>query len=425
MASPSVESSLSKMPLAHRQLVKRYLTERQANGLAEASLSKYAAVLLKASRSNDKPFEKWTRDDCVKLLSKIRNQNSKNSHGILLKNFARWLGRESMMAWWRPRPPPLSLPDAVPTHEEIEAILKETPGLEYRSLLRVLADSGARVGSILDLKVHQITFDEHGAKITLPRSKTGQGLRLRLVSSSPILRDWLNQSPRSPDGRVWNVCYQTLNRHFHAARRRAGIEKPMTIHGLRHARATELTRFGMSELLLRRHFGWAPGSRMTERYAHLSGKDLDDAVLRANGVQPPEEAPKPGQQAIICPTCGTPNDSSYSFCVKCSSSLTGASVSVDGLVSVLNKLLETTELTSELEKISQSKQTGLVGGHIFDEERMIRALVGMNEVSKKIALGLVALSQGAKKLDAEADRELAQTKRPRKPRARTVTRVTT
>jgi hypothetical protein len=32
------------------------------------------------------------------------------------------------------------------------------------------------------------------------------------------------------------------------------------------------------------YFGWIQGSRMTRIYVHRSGKNLDDALLRAHGI---------------------------------------------------------------------------------------------------------------------------------------------
>ena len=35
--------------------------------------------------------------------------------------------------------------------------------------------------------------------------------------------------------------------------------------------------------------GWLPGSSMTRTYVHLSGRDTDEAILRAHGILPEEE----------------------------------------------------------------------------------------------------------------------------------------
>ena len=32
------------------------------------------------------------------------------------------------------------------------------------------------------------------------------------------------------------------------------------------------------------YFGWAQGSDMPGVYVHLSGRDVDDAILKANGI---------------------------------------------------------------------------------------------------------------------------------------------
>jgi integrase len=404
-----------------RNVVRRYLDEQQAKNLAEGTLCAYAARLLKASKAVDKPFEKWVRVDCAKFLKEIANRNSNNFHGILLKSFMRWLGKEEVMTWWKPKRPSMNLP-AFPTHDEIERILKEMD-LEYRSLFRVVADSGARIGDILTLKSHQVHFDKHGAIITLQSEKTTQGLRLRLVSSAPILSDWITRSPRLPDGRVWDISYMSANRHFHMARKRAGIEKLITIHSLRHARATEFARSGMSEILMRRQFGWAPGSRMVERYAHLGPKELDDAVLRANGIKPPaEEAPiifKP----VICPMCNAPNDPTYPICINCSADLTRPVASVDELLGVMSKVLDTELLTKDIDKIlgdiGEKHPEGLVEDHTIagNEAVLVRTLIGLGAVSQKITQGLMVLSRGTKQLEAAAEVE-QEKKKFRKPRAR-------
>jgi integrase len=412
MGGGKVENSLNKMSIQNRVLVQRFLAERQANGLSENTLRSYASGLLKADRMNRKSFSKWTKSDCMALLNSIKNQNSRNAIGTLLKSFMRSLGKEKVMSSWTPRQSLDVLPDAVPNEEEILAILKAIPGMECRSFFHVLAESGARVGSILTLKEYQVSFDEYGAKILLPTSKTGMGLQLRLVSSAPILKEWLNNHPNTPDDRVWELSYWSVNRQFRAAMKKAGIQKPLTIHSLRHARVTQMVRAGMPEALLRQQFGWRPGSRMPERYTHLCGKDLDNAVLKANGIQIAESKIAVGLGTITCPGCGTLNDATYIHCIKCSTNLTGATASFNELLNTTSKLLDTSltkEIDEIIEDIKRKHPDGLVDGHIIEgkEALMVRTLIGLGAVSQKIMQGLTALSPIAKQLDAAAEAEQA------------------
>jgi integrase len=50
-------------------------------------------------------------------------------------------------------------------------------------------------------------------------------------------------------------------------------------HLLRHSRATHLAKF-LTESQLKAYFGWTQDSKMTRIYIHLSGKDVDEAILR-------------------------------------------------------------------------------------------------------------------------------------------------
>src|SRR5205807_485357 len=54
------------------------------------------------------------------------------------------------------------------------------------------------------------------------------------------------------------------------------------------SRATHLLRSGLKEIEVKRLLGWAPGSQMLSRYAHLATVDDYAAALRAQGLQPPK-----------------------------------------------------------------------------------------------------------------------------------------
>ena len=78
----------------------------------------------------------------------------------------------------------------------------------------------------------------------------------------------------------------------------------------------------MSEATMKQYFGWTQSSNMAAIYVHMSGKDTDEAVLRASGI---EVEKKPQQQAIkpiICLRCGTINETTNRFCKTCSLPLT-------------------------------------------------------------------------------------------------------
>lgn len=57
---------------------------------------------------------------------------------------------------------------------------------------------------------------------------------------------------------------------------------------------------------------------MSQTYVHLSGKDVDGAILKAYGVEV-EDSDKPIEEETphICPRCDAVNPSNAAYCKKC------------------------------------------------------------------------------------------------------------
>jgi hypothetical protein len=52
---------------------------------------------------------------------------------------------------------------------------------------------------------------------------------------------------------------------------------------MRHTRATELANI-LTEAQMKEHLDWVPGSDIPSTYVHLSGRDVDGAMLKAHGI---------------------------------------------------------------------------------------------------------------------------------------------
>ena len=65
--------------------------------------------------------------------------------------------------------------------------------------------------------------------------------------------------------------------------------------------------------------GWTADSRMASQYVHLSGRDIDNSILRINGiVKSSQEKESQELKPLSCPRCSTQNPSTAKFCYKCS-----------------------------------------------------------------------------------------------------------
>ncbi len=69
---------------------------------------------------------------------------------------------------------------------------------------------------------------------------------------------------------------------------------------------------------MKQYFGWTQGSNMATIYVHMSGKDTDEAILRANGIKIEKKPQKQLLKPIECVRCGTSNETTNRFCKVCS-----------------------------------------------------------------------------------------------------------
>jgi ribosomal protein L40E len=104
---------------------------------------------------------------------------------------------------------------------------------------------------------------------------------------------------------------------------KAGIKKRVNPHAFRHSRATVLAN-KLTEAQMKEYFGWVQGSDMASVYVHLSGRDVDNAILGAYGLKNEENKELEKFRPVVCGRCSSTNSPGSKFCTKC-----GYALSVD------------------------------------------------------------------------------------------------
>jgi site-specific recombinase XerD len=128
--------------------------------------------------------------------------------------------------------------------EEVARLLDAAPSLKYRAALSVAYGAGLRAGEVVSLKVSDID----SARMLI-RVEQGKGRKDRYVMLSPhllaLLRAWWRVA--RPQGwlfpgqnRVNPLTTRQLNRACHTAAEQARLDKPVSLHTLRHSFATHL-----------------------------------------------------------------------------------------------------------------------------------------------------------------------------------------
>ncbi len=286
----------------------------------------------------NKPFADATKEDVIEsvagLEGKYKSHNFKLNMKAVLKKFYKWLrGVEGKgiypdeVKWIELKKERTKrLPETILTVEEVEKIANATENLGDRALILTLYESGCRIGEILQMKIGDIHFDSIGCTITVDGKTGARSVRLMDKDRVKALLDWLNIHPQKQDSEafVWitlnrrecrPVSYAGIQDMIARIRKKAGISKDANLHAFRHSRATHLAKT-VPQAVMNKLFGWTEESKMSGVYYHLSNKDVDEALLKANGLKISVENVKP-VGSRICLNCGENNPILSQFCKRC------------------------------------------------------------------------------------------------------------
>lgn len=324
----------------NKKLMLDFLDFMKANSITEATQKLYIWSLSYCAKKLSKPFNQVTRDDIIKLVGGIEeNYNSEKSRMMLKSNFKifyRWLKKTKdypdEVAWIKVRPKLSNntLPEEILTEEEIVKMADTALNVRDKALCLIIFETGCRVGELRALKIRNVQFDNFGCILIVPKGKTG-ARRVRIIRYAKELLAWLDIHPlkSNPEAYVWIslgrnknelLSYLEVREILKRLGRRAGITKRVNPHSFRHARATQLASMNVGDAVMKEVFGWEKDSRMASTYFHLSGKNVDDVLLKINGIKTDESEAKPAANRICC-KCSQVNSVLSHFCKNCNSPL--------------------------------------------------------------------------------------------------------
>lgn len=325
-----------KLSKQDREDILAFADQCAAEGISTGRILKYVYHLRTLSKLLRKSFRNAEREDVMKLVGKLEQSDyrewTKKDFKVLLKKFYKWMrGTDEYpeeVKWIRTtmKSNEKMLPEQILTEEEIGKIAGAADNPRDRALVLVLYESGCRIGELLTLRIKHVQFDDYGAVLILS-GKTGMR-RVRAIGSATDLKNWINAHPfkDDPEAFIWIqlgnrnkfdvLGYAAANQIFRKLAERAKVKKKVNPHAFRHARATHLAD-KLTEAQLKELFGWVQGSKVASMYVHLSGRDLDDALLKLHGLSK-VEAKKEKFKLRICPRCKTKNSPTAKYCAGCS-----------------------------------------------------------------------------------------------------------
>jgi len=181
------------------------------------------------------------------------------------------------------------------TIEEVDQLLAapapgEVAGVRDRAMLELMYAAGLRVSELINLKIDEVNLDIGFVRCF------GKGGKERIVpigrAAIMALRDYLSFArPKLDRGREPQMLFLTNRgnrfsreafwRQIKAHARRAGIQKPVSPHTLRHSFATHLLERGADLRSIQEMLGHA-SIATTQIYTHVSRSRLREAYTKAH-----------------------------------------------------------------------------------------------------------------------------------------------
>ena len=324
----------SELSATNKSLIFKFNDECFARGLSTARVEKYMYKLKKIARWLEKDFPDATIDDIKRVVMKVEQAPvtpyTKKEYKMCLRKLYQWLrGTEDY-------PPEVrwiklgtatgyarKLPEDMITQDEVLRLVNAAMTARDRAFVSVLYEAGCRIAELLLVKIGHVQFDSLGAQLRVD-GKTGCR-RIRIVSSVPQLTSWLNEHPDkdNPDAYLWVksdgtiIKYNSSRMILDRLARRSGVKKKVNPHNFRHSRATFLANH-LTEAQMKEYFGWTGRSDMPAVYVHLSGRDVDNAILKLHGIK--QEDDKEEERVLAprkCVRCQTANPASHKLCSLC------------------------------------------------------------------------------------------------------------
>ncbi len=376
LACKRVEKDKGVSP-ENRKLILSFSRMRIAGGSGRLRVVKCMYCLRYLAKWLKMPFDKATKEDLIEVVSEIENQpykeNTKYDFKVVLKTFYKWMngnGEEypPEVKWLKPKLKSNAhkLPEQLITEDEVIRMAQAAERPRDRAFLLVLYETGCRIGELLTLKMKNVQFDEYGAVLRVT-GKTGDR-RVRIISSAPTLSAWIDAYTfeKDPEAPLWppmatNYKYHGQPMEYRSAHillselaKKAGINKRIYPHLFRHSRATALAG-KLTEAQMKEYFGWTQDSGMAATYVHLSGRDVDKALLALQGLVKPEDNHEDRMRVANCLRCREKNSPIAKFCIRCGTPMSeGVAAQIDeerkGGDAMLNSLMKNPEFKEFLFK---------------------------------------------------------------------------
>ena len=274
---------LPELDVYRKKLIAQYRNYLLAKRYAESTIKTYSEALRVFFRFyHDKPIDEIDNNDLIHfnneyILKNRYSQCYQNQVVNAIKLFYRKIQHRKLEIDLIERPRTEKKLPNVLSKEEVKSILEALDNIKHKTMLCLIYACGLRRSELINLKINDI--DSKRGVLTIRQSK---GKKDRIVPLSEriivLLREYYQiYKPEIYlfEGQQVGSSYseKSLESVMKKAKQVAKINKPVTLHWLRHSYATHLLECGTDLRYIQELMGHK-SSRTTEIYTHVSTKSL-------------------------------------------------------------------------------------------------------------------------------------------------------
>lgn len=264
--------------------VDKLKTELKLRGFSPLTARNYSFFVEKMLLRTGKNAVDITEDDARTYLAEMFDTKSKNTimlAAAALKFFySEILGKE--MGKIKVPKKDRTLPEVL-TKDEVRKLIDSTDNVKSRLIISLLYSSGVRVSELVNLKVSDINLDENTGWV-----RRGKGSKDRLFAISQGLAEELREYLKERENhyifsKERPLTTRNIQKIIKGTKERAGINKKVTPHTLRHSFATHLLEQGTDIRIIQVLLGHSSLST-TQLYSHVSSEMVKKVANPLDGL---------------------------------------------------------------------------------------------------------------------------------------------
>lgn len=258
------------------EVLSQLKAELRIRGFSPLTVRNYSFFVEKFLKSANKTVDQLHEEDVKQYLGGLFESKSKNTI-MLAAASLKFLFTEVLKKEFNQIKMPKKdrkLPEVL-TKEEVKKLIDSTDNIKSRLIISLLYSSGLRVSELVHLKTEDLNFSEHVGWV-----RKGKGSKDRLFTFSGALAEELReylQVKKKTSGYLFSkdkpLTTRNIQKIIKGTKTRAGINKKVTPHTLRHSFATHLLEQGTDIRLIQTLLGHA-SIATTQVYTHISSDQI-------------------------------------------------------------------------------------------------------------------------------------------------------